>query len=64
MSKIKIKIDSNESNINICFFKMVNAYNAYTVFRIISQNHEQVKTVFIDRNIPFHFAFRIWIINQ
>ena len=32
-------------------------------FRIFSQNPEYVKSVCIDRNNPFHFACRRWIIS-
>ena len=30
--------------------------------RLISQNPEHVKSVFIDRNNPFHFACRRWVL--
>ena len=45
-------------------FKSLSTKNVQTIFRVISQNQEYVKTHCNDLNNPFHFACRGWMVKQ
>ena len=62
---LTIKIYSNLSNINICYYlKLRIPIMHRQFFKILSQNPDYVKTYCNDRNNPLHFAIRKWMINQ
>ena len=65
IENVTIKSDSSMSNVNICYYLKLPMPIMYKqFFRIVSRNPECVKTLCFDRNNPFHFACRRWIINQ
>ena len=63
--RLTIKNYSSLSNINISFcIKFPIPIMHRHFFKIISQNPEYVERVCNDRNNPFHFSIRNWMINQ
>ena len=61
--KLTTKIDSRQSNINICYYLGFRTpIWRREVFRILSQTPEYVKNFCNDMNYPFHFACRRWIL--
>ena len=62
--KLKMKIDSGMSNINICYLKLSMPTMYTQFFKKNCRSAEYVKSVCIERNNTFHFACRKWIINQ
>ena len=61
INKLTIKIYSNLSNINICYYLKLRIPMCHRLFfRRISQNREYIQTHCNDRRNPFHFACRQW----
>ena len=64
INKLTIKIYSNLSNINICYYLKHRIPMCHRLFfKTLSQNPNYVKTHCTDYNNGFHFACRKWI-NQ
>ena len=66
INKLTIKIYSNLSNINICYFLKHGIPMCHRqIFKILSQNTNYVKTHCNDLYNHFHFACSKWhVVNQ
>ena len=65
INKLTIKFYSNLSIINIHYYlKFPIPILHRQFFKILSQSPDYVQTHCYDRNNPFHFAIRKWMINQ
>ena len=65
INKLTIKISSSLSNVNILYYLMFQIPMCHRqFFRIVSHNPEYVKTHCNDKDNPFKFAIRQWMIRQ
>ena len=63
--KLTIEIYSNPSNINIHYYLKLRIPIMHRhFFRKLSENPEYMQTHCNNLNIPFHFACRIWCLDN